>query len=50
MSLGGFIADIFDFQESGDVTVEHICGALTGIASWGFAADERSTFKFQWID
>lgn len=50
MSLGGFTADIFDFQESGDVAVEHICGALAGIASWGFAAFERSAFKLPWID
>lgn len=50
MSVGGFIADIFNFQESGDVAVEHICGALAGVASWGFAACERSTFKLPWID
>lgn len=50
MSVGGFIADIFNFQESGDVAVEHICAALAGIASWGFAVCERSTFKLPWID
>lgn len=50
MSLGGFIADIFDFQESGDGIVEHICGALAGVASWCFAACERSTFKLPWSD
>lgn len=50
MSLGGCSADIFDFQESGDVAVEHICGAFAGVASWGFAACERSTFKLPWID
>lgn len=48
MSLGGFIADIFDFQESGDGTVEHVCGALADVAS--FAACERSTFKLPWVD
>lgn len=32
MSLDGFIADIFDFQEAEDVAVEHICGVyLAGI-------------------
>lgn len=41
MSLGGCSADIFDFQESEDVAVEHICGAFVAVASWGFAACER---------
>lgn len=49
MSRGGFIADIFDFQESGDGTVEHVCGALAGVASWYFGACGRSTFKLPWI-
>lgn len=50
MSLGGCSADIFDFQESEDVAVEHICGAFVAVASWGFAACERWTFKLPWID